>query len=204
MSPVTVALCHKHILYLYLYLYLRVCHPTTTTILFCCVGLTCVTSTFGIWYLVVGMCAVGWGDVWAGRRPRWRHNAGLSPFLRLRPRRRHADGSRGMHVHVPVAAGSELLAVPEGFFVTDVEGRATLVGRAMASSGFDFQAQDYITVLLLGDAAAGDSPWSPFYALLPAAHPDVPLFWPPHVLALAAPSHLAASVARARAHLDAT
>ncbi len=65
-------------------------------------------------------------------------------------------------------------------------------------------AQDYLAAYILEDMASLAPRFERYYALLPRAHPNMPLFWPPRDVAALAPSHVHRALARARAGVAAT
>jgi tetratricopeptide (TPR) repeat protein len=100
------------------------------------------------------------------------------PYLYMR---KYGEGSRGVHLRTDVPPETEVMAIGLDHLITVEMGRACPLGRKIAASGVerDLSASKhcYLAAFVLWDRTNPASFFRPYYEVLPAAYPNMPIFW---------------------------
>jgi hypothetical protein len=134
----------------------------------------------------------------------WLTSRGTSsfPFLHMK---RYGEGNRGVHARADVPGDMEVMAVGAEFLITVEMGRATPIGRKVAAARLDLSAAKhcYLCIFVLVDRRDPASFFQPYYRILPAAYPNMPIFWSEEEVGWLAGSFMQQQIADRKGHIKA-
>lgn len=110
----------------------------------------------------------------------WLISRGKSTFPYLYMRR-YGEGNRGVHMRNDVPGETEIMAIGLDYLITVEMGKMCPIGRKIAEAGIerDLSASKhcYLAIYVMWDRKNTASFYAPYYAILPEAYPNMPIFW---------------------------